>query len=98
MKSEVADVLDAAAEVIEKRGWCNTGTGVGPDGELCMFWSVLAAGGRLHDDRATNGAVMALSDFLGGVGIAFWNDHNALDAADVINHLRKAAEAARSAP
>jgi hypothetical protein len=92
-----ADVLNRAAEIIEERGLCR-GDLRGPDGTFCAVGAICESANELGLGRITL-AIDAMADLLGGrsagVDIACvskWNDENALDAADVANHLRKAAE------
>lgn len=89
-----ADILNAAADYIEAHG-LHRGAIRGPNGSVCTVGAICDAAKALH---AVRGAVPALDEMAALVGIGYeddvarWSDLQALDAADVANHLRKAAE------
>jgi hypothetical protein len=85
----VADTLDRAADVIEERGWCRNDY-IDNSGRVCASQALFMAGGEVVE------TTQAFRCAIGEKSITHWNDKVALDQADVVNHLRKAAEAARA--
>lgn len=88
-KPTVADVLNRAADIIEERGLCR-GQLWGKDGTVCTVAAIIEAANVLGVVRLAP-TLDEMKDFV-GEPTSTWSDTKALDAADVSNHLRKAAE------
>lgn len=100
----VADILTAAAALIEKPGaWTQGGFAFAPDGEDSRFgfddsavcWCALGALQKVEGRLLTSShpAKRALEDLVGNV--ALWNDAEGRTQAEVVAALRQAAEKAR---
>lgn len=87
----VADTLDLAADLIEERGWCRNAY-ADDSGRVCAYQALFLAGEVCEAAQAAQ----AFRRATGEVSITHWNDQVAFDQADVVNHLHKAAEAARA--
>lgn len=113
MSIETADVLDRAADIIERNGWWRKSyydfgaVGSKPKCELacCARGAInLAANGRTPDRLSNLGedALHALERYLGISGehpdsVADWNDEPGRTVEEVIAALRGAAKAEREA-
>lgn len=102
MTVTAAELLDKAAEVLERDGWCRHSFHA-LDGSHCTvggFATAIAeltgSSNRYYEDPTYRAARDTLQDLVGPGPLVVWNDEKALDGADVVNHLRKAAEIARS--
>ena len=93
MSYEVADVLDDAADYIEKHGWCQ-GRHVAPDGRVC---AVEALNRVSCDGPLQRNAQIALIDVTGASWIAAWNDREGRTQAEVLGAFRLAAKQERIA-
>ena len=88
--SAVADVLNGAADLIERDGWTRL-VEVNSDGAHCTYGAMKAQPGF---DMS---AVVWLQNFLSSHGpssIVGWNDHPGRTKAEVVAALRAAAERA----
>jgi hypothetical protein len=103
-----ADLLDRAADLLERDGWCQ-GTSYGPDGGMCLLAALQAAradliwgeGGKrgAGADQAASlyrRAHDAVADAIGG-DITEWNDGIDTSMADVLDLLRALASERRLA-
>jgi hypothetical protein len=91
----VADTLDRAADYIEEHGLCRDRKGgLGADGSVCVIQAINKA--NPHSYLVRSRAIDAMRELTGEDLLNVWSDYLAADATDVINHLRKAAEAARA--
>ena len=92
--SAVADVLNGAADLILRDGWCQ-GDYVGPNGERCVEWALADAIGRQGEWWTSPlyvEACVALRPFIGMHSRAGWNDQPGRTKAEVVAALRAAAE------
>jgi hypothetical protein len=89
-----SETLDAAADLIEQHGW-NRGSFSNADGGMCVLGALNRAYGGFCVDLAILSPIHNVGASV-NYSIIKWNDEVAFDQADVINHLRKAAEAARA--
>lgn len=75
------NVFARAAEIIEKRGWCQGGIGMHGK-RVCAFWAIEFAGGAtMAHIRKMNAAT--------GMSIAAWNDAPGRTKEEVIAVLRE---------
>lgn len=90
MGRDVADLLDDAADLIERRGWCQ-GRYQDTDGRLCSVGALAAANG---DTLASYfPAVLVLSRRVGDV--VGWNDALGRTEQEVLDTFRAAAKEVR---
>lgn len=103
------DVLDRAADIIERNGWwqnfyCDLGSSLPKrDCAVCARGAInLAANGRTPDrlSKVGEAALQALERYLGISGeypdsVADWNDHPGRTAEEVVAALRGTAAAER---
>jgi hypothetical protein len=83
---ETSRILLRAAAILEERGHAKTGTGYGPNGEVCAMCAIKeATHGKWFDIDAEN----RLRESIGSNNITEWN--NSHSAADVAAKLRAAA-------
>jgi hypothetical protein len=99
--SAVADVLNAAADLIERDGWVQ-GRYQGPCGEHCMTDALIAAC-QVKEEKGEEAsawwrlygrAADALETGLGTRALPGWNDAPGRTQAEVVAALRAAAERA----
>ena len=103
--SAVANVLNGAADLIERDGWCQ-GRYLGPNGEHCVTDALLQAAGTQPGDSGAPGALVLYSDaslrlvaVVRDDRLSVWNDEFGRTQAEVVAALRAAAErASMSAP
>lgn len=110
MADDVADVLEKAAEVIERDGWCQNQL-TDEAGRVCLVGAIeKAAFGEIrsvasmpvHDARwrLRCGAVDAVTVALGGGGLfavpSRWNDLPGRDQFEVIDLLKSVAKTIRN--
>ena len=83
----VAEVLNAAADLIEKRGWCQH-LAFDPDGRHCALGAIWAqrCPGPLERE-----AVAAVRRATGSPFVGEWNDAPQRTKEEVVEALRKAA-------
>lgn len=98
--SAVADVLNGAADLIERDGWCQRKYR-GADGEHCVTDALMRAAGTKPGDTGSGAqldlysdACLAVYPFTGGWGLPSWNDTPGRTKAEVVAALRAAAERA----
>lgn len=91
-ETNVADTLDRAADYIEAHGWCR-GRVKDAEGRVCVIGALCEVS---KSDRLIANAMDAMDCLVGGNAIQ-WNNNVAFDAAEVVNHFRKASEMARAA-
>ena len=104
----VAEVLERAADVIERDGWCRNEITT-PDGRVCLVGAIeRAAFGRDYESGPVTdqewdlrcGAVSAANRAITGCdsmsAAARWNDNEAKDQYDVIDLLRHTAKDIRN--
>lgn len=89
-----ADVLNAAADLIEENGWCQ-GWSEDSLGRHCTLGAVAAVGKPEPAEVITN-AVEHLRRATGVVGVASWNDEDGRTKEEVVETLRKAAALAEA--
>jgi hypothetical protein len=95
MSDQVADVLDDAADLLERKGWA-PGVGGGGRCALGALYSVARA-----TDALRQRASRVLADSLGlpsGYRIAQWNDDPARTKQQVLDAFRTAAKVERMCP
>ena len=98
---DVADVLEAAADVIEERGWCQNFL-MSEDGRVCLMGAVIVATGEdlvpfqtvCGRDPMAERAFGVVEEFLGRWP-SVWNDHAAQDKYEVIDLLKSVAKECR---
>jgi hypothetical protein len=86
-----SELLNAAADYIEKHGWQQGELGhVG--GPVCILGSLIYADGS-SNSRAIDQSVTLIRDRIGGgkLSVAAWNDHPDRTLKDVLRTLRLAA-------
>ena len=98
--SAVADVLNGAADLLEREGWWQ-GDYRGPNGETCVDGALVRAvgqqpGGIMEGDVGLSylAAVKVLRHHLGREFVSAWNDDPQRTKAEVVAALRAAAEQA----
>ena len=92
-----ADVLDKAADVIERDGWCRHEYH-DPEGRHCTVGAIEAAviqEGHFPISETIDEAEDSLDRWL-GQSVAAWNDDIARDVREVITSLRECAASLRS--
>lgn len=95
--SEIAEVLDKAADVIEVRGWCQRTLETG-DGRVCMEGAISVACGVLGHPSVGpqySNALCAVGLHLGNLIPYRWNDAPGRDKYEVIDLLRTVAKELR---
>jgi hypothetical protein len=106
MSTETADILDEAANVIERNGWhrgfyYDRSVHLPPaECPVCALGAVNVAMGSVDPVRPAeigSPAEVALERYLGVASVADWNDDPDRIAAEVITALRDAAQAEREA-
>lgn len=92
-----ADVLERAAELIERDGWCRKYPGPFNSLERAPRCAIGAINAAEKEFSGVHGAISALKLHLGGFGLSVvtWNDYVARDARDVVLALRTAAQVER---
>jgi hypothetical protein len=96
MSDQVADVLDDAADLLERNGWA---PGIG-DGGHCALGALYHVAGPSHR-RENQLAVDALVAALGlerGYAVAVWNDDPGRTKQQVLDAFRAAAKQERMRP
>jgi len=101
----VSELLDAAADLIERSGWTQKTSARDADGTPCALnqgvafcpigaidWADWVAD---HDWSLVFDAFSALADAIGGGQVAVWNDAPDRTQDDVVTALRTAAKATR---
>lgn len=94
--SAVADVLNGAADLIERDGWCQAQFR-GPNGEHCVSDALMRAAGTKPGDTGSGEQRDIYSRacwFLTAGSITAWNDERSTTKAEVVAALRAAAERA----
>lgn len=92
----MADVLNAAADLIERKGWARAeyyGAGC-----YCVLGAILAVQNETFGLEDLNDACVAAAEAIVDAPpymLARWNDHPKRTQAEVVEALRKAAEAAQ---
>lgn len=95
--TETADVLDRAADLLERDGWQRFTFGsFDPDKHECRCVAA-AIGAAAHGYDDSVGACNALRDHLRVDDLFRWNDHDAKDANYVRAALRRTARKLRGA-
>ncbi len=96
----VADVLNGAADLIERDGWFQ-GRYQGPNGEHCVTDALLRSAGTSPGDSGTPGALVLFSDASLKLAtevcdnrLPVWNDEFGRTKAEVVAALRAAAKKA----
>lgn len=94
-----ADVLDAAADYIERHGWCHRDA-VGPDGNVCALTALIMVAPRRADGSAVSvGAPFRALTVAAGLptsgDIVGWNDADGRTEQQVLDVFRKAAKQER---
>lgn len=105
MSAETADILDRAADVIERNGWYqdfyfDLGTDLPPtECPVCLLGAISIAMGNRSPKTEVFGspAEIAMERYLGVVAVADWNDDANRTVAEVLAALRGAAQAEREA-
>jgi hypothetical protein len=90
--SAVADVLNGAADLIERDGWCQSRYLL-ETGERCADGAIAVAGNG-HHGGVRSVARLALRSAIGGESVVIWNDAPGRTKAEVVAALRAAAELA----
>lgn len=95
MSAAVADVLDAAAVLLERDGWCQ-GQNRDQQGRCCAAEAIRVAadGGALYVDAMFAVVATVRREH---AGVALWNDAPARTASEVIGRLRQVAASERAA-
>lgn len=107
--TDVADVLERAAEVIEERGWCQSKIEE-VDGRVCLIGSIKAATGVPLDSvasldpanvpplwvRAAQAVDRVIQTEHAGTWSADWNDCAGRDKYEVIDLLKTVAKEIRN--
>lgn len=94
---DVADVLEAAAEVIEVKGWCQKES-VDGEGRVCVLGAVQSAD-LLNRHPLTVRAMRALRNRLGLVqnyDVIAWNDRPGRTEGEVLDLLKHTAKDLRN--
>ena len=98
--SAVADVLNGAADLLEREGWCQ-GQYRNVDGRRCLARALadaldlpLNGPANWHHNPLYDAAALALKQVTGRHFIAMWNDEPGRTQAEVVAALRAAAEQA----
>jgi hypothetical protein len=81
--NEVADVLDGAADIIERDGWCQGA--LERDGAVCAIGALTMA---MRPTVARDRAFAALARRLGGDSVARWNDAPERTKQEVLDLFR----------
>ena len=91
----VADVLNGAADLIERDGWVQHDNR-GPNGERCMVDAICAVipGPQPWKSRLYELATVAVEEVTGSYLLSGWNDRRGRTKAEVVAALRAAAERA----
>jgi len=98
MMETVGDVLNAAADVIEKRGWTR-GTFCDAAGNVCTMGAINASlsgrpngvGTDAYAMQARRQAAMGIKFLAGAFDVASWNDEMERTKPEVLRTLRLAA-------
>ncbi len=88
---QVADVLNGAADLLERDGWCQKRGRIGPKRDVAT--AVVDA--AVESWRAANQAFPWLREVIGQDGVTIWQDAPGRTQAEVVAALRAAAERAR---
>jgi hypothetical protein len=93
----IGSVLLAAADIIERRGWCNDGP-VGPRGEVCLLVAIsdTMPGPWSHEkDRLREAVCAQLRRHIDHMAIIEWNETVCESKEEAIAMLREAAHGDR---
>jgi hypothetical protein len=89
-REDVAQALEQAASIIERRGW-SKGSAYGDNNEVCANTALALA----NSDLVYTAAAHVLRQMVGVTWIPDWNDRADVTEQDVLDGLRKAANVAR---
>jgi hypothetical protein len=94
MSDQVADVLDDAADWLERNGWSQ---GIG-GGSNCALGALIHVAADLFENQLAVDALVAVLELPYGFAVAQWNDDPARTKQQVLDAFRAAAKQERMDP